>query len=272
MKGLVFRYFLYAYRIVRLDILTALQYKKDLIVSIISGCLWVFSYLVFIEVIFNQFENVINFSKSDMFLIIGISHICYSILANYLHNLQEIASDAVDGGLDKYLLKPLNPIFQIMFNSFYINMIFNVVIGVIIVWYALQTSTIHLTVLTIITCIFLTVLLTFIFSAIIISLMSASFWIGNIETSYWAFDSLTDLNKYPADLFKNGYKVLFQRIIPFGLYGAFQASVLFGKFDYYLLIPLTLSAIGWVLVASFIWKAALRRYTSASQINMLNVR
>jgi len=227
-------------------------------------------FLVFIEVVFMQYDNAFGYNKYEIFLIASVANVNYSLWSIVLHNLNDFPSNITEGGLDKYLVKPINAVYLTAINSIDISKLLSGVLWVILSGVALLNVNFIVNSQVILALIFVEILFAVTFFAFVFTLMIMAFWWGNIDNAYWAFESVLEINRYPVKAFTGLSRFIFVYFLPVVLCGAVQVDILTGRFVYTDLFLYGVIMVVWVVIARFVWKKGLKSYASSSSGGGLN--
>src|SRR5262249_31693420 len=94
--------------------------------------------------------------------------------------------------------------------------------------------------------------------------VSSAFWVVRLDNLAYLFSSIFDAARWPLDVFRGVWKILFTFVIPLGLMTTYPARALLGT-----LAPASAAlafggALAFGALARFVWTRALANYTSAS--------
>jgi ABC-2 type transport system permease protein len=97
-----------------------------------------------------------------------------------------------------------------------------------------------------------------------ILVVCASFWVVKLDNLSFLLSSIFDAARWPLDLFRGVWRILFTFVIPLGLMTTYPARALLGSLSASTAILALAGAAIFSGLARLIWKRALSRYTSAS--------
>lgn len=241
-----------------------MEYRIDFFMHLFGSCLDLLSLLLFIEIIFSRFNNINGWNKNEIILIFGIASFIQTLFnALVYRNLSMLAYNIPMGEMDRYIAKPVSTLFLISFEDINLFSLTKALIGLIVAAIAISNLTLVLSFVNIVAVILCVIFVFIIFYCILLCLFTLSFWLGKIDHAFWIYNSMSDINKLPVNVFQNVWRVVFVFLVPFTFFGAVPAGLSLGKLGYeYILIGL-ISAIFWVIVSRAFWRYGLRSYTSA---------
>lgn len=253
-----------SWQLVKLNFFAELAFPTNAVLLIFSSIINTLASLLLIEILFTQFSDIGGYSAMEVFFLYGVFRLNKPILASILHNLQDIPSNFLEGGMDHLLLKPINALILITFSGLNIYRIFSSFTGLIIIVFALANLSIDISFLSVVLAFGSVVLFFVVFYCMVLVAMSLSVWVGNTESLFWAFDIFFNLSKNPESIFQKGFRLFFVVIMPVALLSAIPVAILLNRIDYSIFVPIGISAIFWFILARFVWRKALKHYTSAT--------
>jgi ABC-2 type transport system permease protein len=251
----------------RNSLIREMNFKLNFLLWLVVESLWFVGQLVFIEVIFNQVEQIGDWTKWQMVLLVGTHQIVSQIFQAFFYtNLVNLPELVRTGKFDFVLLQPVDGQFITSFRQFGLDSIVNALLGIGIVSYSLYrlqvvpgAGQIALYVGTII-------LGVTIHYAIMFALAVMSFWIVRAQGLIYGYYSIMNLARYPDAVFKGTVKFIFSWLIPVIVVTNVPARLLMNASDtpWVLVGRLLLVSALMLFFSRILWKIALGRYSSAS--------
>jgi len=213
---------------------TQMQSKVDFTVGFFSFFLNQMLGIIFLYLIFEQIPDLNGWSFYQLVFIYGYAQIPRGIDHFFTNNLWIFTRKTVKEGLfDRYLLRPVNPLFQILIEQCCPDGIGEFLVGMVLVIYA----TAHLGIaITIGSVIWFTI--SIIFGALIyLSLKlllatNAFFFMDAYQILYLGYN-LSDFVKYPLGIYNKPIRFTLSYIIPFGFTAFIPASFFLGTSTLY---------------------------------------
>lgn len=230
------------------------------IIAMILKCVINFSMLL---LMFGITDNIAGWSFDQMLFLYGMSTVCFALWHCFFTNIITIPTYIQSGEFDRFLLKPIDPLFQIMMEGFDEDGWGELIFGAIIL-------TISITKLDYVDgYIFLIPVFCMcgclIAAGLSIFCSSLAFMtIGNIDLT----DNIMDFKefaKYPLTIFNKGIVFLFSFIIPIG-FTAYYPGMLYIRNENnnvllsFLSIPISFAFFGFSWIW---WHHALKKYNSS---------
>jgi len=213
---------------------TQMQSKVDFAVGFLSFFLNQMLGIVFLYLIFAQIPDLNGWSFYQLVFIYGYAQIPRGIDHFFTNNLWIFTRKTVKEGLfDRYLLRPVNPLFQILIEQCCPDGIGEFLVGMVLVIYA----TIHLGIVITIGSVIWFVI-SIIFGALIyLSLKlllatNAFFFMDAYQILYLGYN-LSDFVKYPLGIYNKPIRFALSYIIPIGFTAFIPASFFLGTSTLY---------------------------------------
>lgn len=260
------RRYLYLYRLFFLQHMKEyMQCKVDFLIGVSSFFLTQIFGIVFLKVIFNNIPTLNGWNFYQMVFIYGYAQIPRGIDHYFTDFLWPFAADAVvEGTVDRYLLRPINILFQIVVERCQADGLGEVIVGLIFVFYAGAKLHLTVTVGMIIGFIVASIAGALIYTAVKIFFASLAFYMkrswGMLALGY----NFSDFVKYPTEIYSKPIRIIITYIIPFAFTGFIPAQwFLTGKNAVYSLgVTVAVAAVSMFLTCGFFY-LSLNRYESA---------
>jgi ABC-2 type transport system permease protein len=261
----VLRYLRLTFALLRYSISRELMFKANALLWIVVEFSWFAIQMLLVEVIYSHVNEIAGWSKYEMILLIGTSHVVQQLFQFiFMTNCMELPENIRTGKLDFLILQPANSQFMASIRKFDPNALVNTSIGLGFVGYAswkldLDPSAGQL---------FLYSVLVFngviIHYSLMLSIVTLSFWIIRAQGLVYGYYNLFQITRIPKEAFKGGARLFFTFILPMLVIANYPTEVLArGLFGPGLLWVFGLSIL-LLLIASCWFRFGLRYYTSAS--------
>jgi ABC-2 type transport system permease protein len=93
---------------------------------------------------------------------------------------------------------------------------------------------------------------------------AAAFWIVRLDNLSYLLGAILDVARWPIDVFRGMWRVVFTYVIPVAVMTTFPAKALLGRLDASAAIGTIGGAVALVAGSRLVWRLAIRNYTSAS--------
>lgn len=244
------------------------QFLKTLMQSKVNFWLGFFAFFLtqafgvaFIYLVFNQIPNLMGWSYYEIVFIYGFSQIPRGIDHIFTHNIWNLSGDyIVNGSFDRYLLRPINPLFHICAENITSDGIGEVVVGIILVIYAGANMTLNITPLWCLLFVVAVMLGSVIYTSIKLLFASLAFWVKDTMILLHMVYNISDFGKYPTVIFSQGTRVIVSYLIPFAFTAYFPASYFLQRNG------ILTSILPQAAIAAVFWVASYALFTKGTNI------
>lgn len=244
---------------------TLLEYRTDFIIGLVAFIFTQGFGIVFLYIVFQNIPDLNGWTFYELLFIYGFANIPRGIDHLVTDNLWLLAGRIiVRGDFDRYLLKPMNPLFYLCADRFQPDAFGELIVGILLVVTALTQLTLQIGVLEIIGFILAVAAGTVIYTSIKLIFASLAFWIKRSQSILYVAYQMANFTKYPMSIYNKIINVFLTFIIPFAFTAFIPASYIMGKdsFAYGVLATCGIAAVfftgGYAL-----WNAGLKKYESA---------
>jgi len=248
------------------SIVREMGFKANFLLWVVVELLWFALQLGFIAVIYQHTDRIATWSKWEVILLVGASHLIQQLFtAIFLTNITQLSENIRTGKLDFMLLFPVNTRFLISFRQVDLGGFVNAGTSIFVMLYAGRHLGLHPTALQLIGFSALVLCSVLIHYSLMLALASTSFWTVRAQGIVWGYYNLFNLARMPDAAFHGFFRGFFTFAIPMLLVANVPTKVLARKLESPFEIGLLLLMGAICFVASeLFWRFALRRYTSAS--------
>lgn len=243
-----------------------LEYKKDAVIGIISFLITNITSFASLMFIVQSIPSLNGWTMYELGFLYGFSMIPRAIDHLLTDSLWYVGYWYVRSGLiDRFLIRPVNSLFQVIAEVFQPEAIGEAIVGVALLVMCGSKISIHWSVTNILLLIVASIFGAVIFTAIKLITCSVAFWTkrsGQLMSTAYNF---ADFSKYPIKIYHPVIKFIMTFILPFGLVisipievvlkGGYNSSVISLSI---ILVACLLSLLGYS-----IWNMGLKRYESS---------
>ncbi len=241
-----------------------LAYRADFLISILTTVIATVFGVATVWLIFARVPRLVGWSFYEILFLYGFSLVPMSLFNMLSINLYYFSETyIVEGKFDRVLLRPLNPLFQILFEQFRLESLSDTVLGVFLIVTCARrlgvalgpAEWLFLAAAAVCGCV--------IYLAIFLMLTCVSFWmedrVGVIPPVY----NMLTFGRYPLDIYNPFIKFFLSWIVPFA-FATFYPTASLLKQDVYRLYGYLLPAVtaGFSLLALAVWNRGVRNYSS----------
>ena len=244
---------------------TLMEYRADFLLGLIGFILVQGVGIVFIGLVFNSIPTLKGWSFYEILFIYGFAQIPRGIDHVFTDQLWIFSwKTIVQGEFDRYLVRPLNPLFQVIVERFQPDGFGEIIVGTMILVTSWSKLGLEITIGRMIALIFVILCASVIYTAIKLAVTSIAFWVKFAQSYLYMAYQLSTFVKYPITIYPVWIRGVLTFIIPFAFTGYFPAAYILGKGSFLLGVVLTfvVSFIS-ILIAYRIWLIGIKRYESS---------
>jgi len=250
----------------RNSLVREMTFKSNFLLWIVVEMMWFALQLSFIGVMYLHTESIAGWSKWQVVLLVGASHLIQQLFqAFFLINCTHLSELIRTGKLDFLMMLPVNTRFIVSVRQLDFGAFVNAATSIAVMIYAAHR--LHLAPTWLELAGFLALALTgvVVHYSLMFLLASISFWTVQAQGIVWAYYNLFNIARLPDAAFKGLFKVFFTFAIPMLLVSNVPVKLLTQKLGSPLEMGLLLGMSLLCFAASeLVWRLSVRRYTSAS--------
>ena len=253
----------------KLNLKAQMEYRINFVMSIFHIFILQLGNLGLIWVVLDRFQTLREWTFGEIAFLVGLRLLSHGLFTLFLPEIHwGLSNYVVQGEFDRFLLKPVNPLFLLITNSIVLSGITDFSSGIVILWIATKALELNWT--------FINLLMLFVvvFSGLLIELSaylatsSVSFWVTNLQAlNFITFQFHEQYILYPVSIYGKPIQYFLTFIIPLAFINFYPSayflnktsSLLFHSYFVYLTPIVALISFG---VAYFIWKRGLLAYQS----------
>lgn len=233
-------------------------YSKDFLFGIISKLITYFAEIFALFYIFDFVENINGWTLEQVLFMYSLNQIGFSLWACFFINTITLPYYIQDGTLDRFLLRPMSPIFQIMMDGFDDDSWGDLLMGLILLiyaWFSLKINFWYILLMPII-CISACM----IYASISLSLSTVSFFtIAPADVANFV-NEIQEFAKYPTSIYPKVIRIIFTVIFPVVFVAFVPSLVLFNKVNVVWIVLLPIISFTFYKLSKHIWYWGLTHY------------
>jgi ABC-2 type transport system permease protein len=241
-----------------------LEYKADFVIMLFTGSALQLLGLMFLGVLFSKIPPIQGWSMWEIVLILASIFFTEGVVSFAFEGMWRTVRLINMGDLDRFLLRPVSPILQILVYDLGIHGIGNMITGAVLFALALGRTQIVWTADRILFIPVLVVSAAAIRTAISFAANCSAFWLTSFYNAFpLMVHQMADFAKYPSTLFTEPIRFLITVVLPYAFIGYVPAVYLFNKEPWGVLAWLIPAIALWcVVLARFVFYRGLRKYDS----------
>ena len=241
-----------------------MAYRWDFVISTLTMAMASVFGLAFIYLMFAKLPSLAGWTFYEIVLLYGFSLIPLSIFNMLSINLYYFSDNyIVQGKFDRVLLRPVDTLFQILFEQFRLESLGDGVIGVGLVIYCSFRLHLEAGVLDWIILGFSALCGATLYISIFLILTSVSFWMEDRVGVMPPVYNMVAFGRYPLDIYNGAVRFLLSWVLPFGFATFYPAANLLRPYNYRMyawILPIITSF--FLAIGIFSWRRGVRNYSS----------
>lgn len=259
------RYALLFWIQVRASLAAAMQYRINFLIDGVMSIWWMIWTLVPLYAVFRGRQAVAGWSFPEALLVAAWFTVLRGFLEGLINpSLIETGEKIRTGTLDFVLVKPADGQFLISTSKFQPWKVFDVAAGVIMGVVAFQQLGRAPAIADLALAAFLLGAAMLVMYSLWVLVICAAFWVVRLDNLAYLLGSIFDAARWPIDVFRGAWRIVFTFIIPLAVMTTYPARALLGTLDARTSLLAMAGAAAAFFFSRAMWKTALRRYTSAS--------
>ena len=243
---------------------TRLVYKTDFLLGFTAQAVSLVMSLAFLTLVFTRVESINGWTFNEMLLLAGVGGFILNLHHIFLFNIYRLGEKfIVRGNLDRLLVRPLNPLFQIYADDVSDNNLSKFLANAALVIYASAQLSLSLTLSELLYAVGALISGVLVFAGIYLLFATTAFWTGKSKSAMWLVFQLSDFRKYPYSIYQVPVQAILVTLVPLAFASFFPVTVFLDKpgWDTWQLASLVAGPLFYLLAYTF-WRYGLSKYSS----------
>ncbi len=247
------------------DLKKMMEYKIDFLTGAVSFLLGQAVNIAFLWIIFSQIPQLKGWEYNEIIFIYGFSLLPKALDHLFCDNLWMVGYSIVaKGDFDKYLTRPINPLFTVIVERFQVDALGELIVGIALIASTIGKVSIQFSFLNVLLFLLVIPFATLIYTSIKTATSAIAFWTKRSGQITHVFYMVNDFAKYPTTIYNNFIKTIITYIIPFAFTAFYPASYFLTGENPLFNIGLTIvMSCVLMVIAVLIWNKGVSAYESA---------
>ncbi len=209
---------------------TLMEYKVDFLIGLSGFLVSQVIGILTLNIIFNKIPELNGWNYNQVLLVYAIAQIPRGLDHMLTDNLWLLSNRIiVRSEFDKYLLKPINPLFYLLAEKFQTDAFGELIIGICLLCYSVNNLGIKLRFVYLGIFIVFIICGTIIYTGIKLIFSSLAFWFKTSDGILGIVYSVSDFAKYPISIYPGFIRGIITFVIPFAFTAYFPAAYFLKK-------------------------------------------
>ncbi|NLP51020.1 ABC-2 family transporter protein [Bacillus sp. RO1] len=241
-----------------------MEYKADFFIGLFSVMVQQFTALFFLKIVFDHIEVLKGWTFYEILFIYAIAFLGRSIHHIFFDNLWTLGWQYIrSGNFDRLLLRPVNPLFQIVAERVQQDGFGQLIIGGIVLTIASVNLQIEWTIQSLLLLVVFIISSGILFVAINLFFITFSFWMVDSLPIVVSVFQLSEFARYPLTIYPKAVTLIITWLIPYGFTAYYPATYFFEKESIVMMALLTPGiAVLSFIIAYWFWNRGIRAFTS----------
>lgn len=241
-----------------------LSYRGDFIVDFIAVLVALSVHLVFLGVVYSKVDSLQGWTFDQLLFIYGFSLVPLGFFNLVANNLWDFSDGyLIEGRFDRVLLRPVHPLFQVLFESLNLASLSEVAIGMTLVVTSGLRLGLQLAPIDALLFPVLVISAACVYLGVFLLMTSFSFWFEDRLGIGAPVYNIIRFARYPVNIFHPVVRAIFSWVVPFAFAAFYPASHFLGAKEYRIFVALTpLVAVVVMTLATAVFSAGTKRYRS----------
>lgn len=243
---------------------TRLAYRADFLLDSLGVIAALVVQLAFLGVLYTKIQSLAGWSFDQLVFIHGFSLVPLGLFNLVSPNLWGFSErHLVEGRFDRVLLRPVDPLFQVLFESFNVAALNEIVLGLLLMGAAGARMALVPVPLDFVAFPLLAVSAAAVYLGIFVILTAVSFWFSDRLGIGPPVYNMIRFARYPVTIYHPAVRVLLSWVIPFGFAAFYPATHFLRVREFYVFAALT-PLMGAACLGAAVWmfRTGMKRYTS----------
>ncbi len=256
-------------KIATASIKSRMEYRASFIIFLFTLVCYYTAQVLTIGVVITRFKSIGGWSMGEMAFLYSLLILSSGIVTFVFSGILEFGELVRSGNFDRFMVRPLPPLAQVVFGGFEITGIAHIILGFITFLIANSYTNIQWDAEKIVHFVIVVFGGSFILSSVRIIIAAIAFYAVNTNSMVHLFVfSSREFLLYPINIYSTGMKILLTFIIPLAFVNFYPAHLFLNKSGATLFHPLMIYGtfpigVFMLMFAFYLWKKGMNAYESA---------
>jgi ABC-2 type transport system permease protein len=249
----------------KVNLQQALAYRADTLLNIVMNLLWLVWELVSLQIIFTNTSDLSGWGMGELIALLGVWRLANTMMSALIWpNTERFNQSIRDGSFDYVLMQPVSSQFLVTFSRIVVWRAWELILAAVLVVVGISMSDSIVSAGSIFNFLALAVSGMAVLYSLWIVLIAFTFWFIKFDNNVTILQALMDSGRYPATIYPAWLRFIVTFVIPIAIATTIPLQGLRGDLSGGQVILFLAIGAASVFISSRIWRAGVRRYSSAS--------
>jgi ABC-2 type transport system permease protein len=249
----------------KVNLQQALAYRADTLLNIVMNLLWLVWELVSLQIIFTNTSDLSGWGMGELIALLGVWRLANTMMSALIWpNTERFNQSIRDGSFDYVLMQPVSSQFLVTFSRIVVWRAWELILAAVLVVIGIGMSDSIVSAGSIFNFLALAVSGMAVLYSLWIVLIAFTFWFIKFDNNVTILQALMDSGRYPATIYPAWLRFIVTFVIPIAIATTIPLQGLRGDLSSGQVITFLAIGAASVFISSRIWRAGVRRYSSAS--------
>lgn len=254
-----------AWTYLRIGIANELQYRVNFFIQVLQSLIALAIGLIGLFLVFDYTNDLNGWSANELLAVMGVYILMGGLIRAAIQpSMNRLMEDIREGTLDYALTKPADSQLLISVREFRFWRLVDVVLGVVVLGYAVFRSALPFE---------FTALIAFASALVMGSLMVYCFWLMITTSAFWIirideivelFDGIYAAGRWPVGIYPNWLRLGLTFLVPVAFAVTIPAEALTGRLSLQTLLGAFALTLFLLVLSRIVWKYGVKNYSGAS--------
>lgn len=244
----------------------AIEYKFELITNFLSYVADAIVLILFWNLVFSNVESIGSWNFPMLVLMTGFVELSEALWQVCFYSIA-FSEDIVNGSIDKYLTRPINPLYAMIFGHIEFFALMPLLLSLGLIFYVVANY-LDVMLIKLLLALLITVIGVTIFIAIYCIIGTLAFWFGRTRKILSIYRSFMPAKQFPLDILGRLWRAFFVFVFPAMFTGAIPVLIMVA-WDWRTILATfaiaMLILIFWICILALVWKKGVQRYESSGE-------
>jgi len=241
-----------------------LEFRANFFAKVFQNLVWIGFFVLILLVIFRNTNSIAGWGRGDTLILGATVFVMNAISSALFFSVTEIPQQVRLGALDFVVTKPIDSQFWVSVRRFNFDQIGSLIAGAAMIGIGVHLAGVSPHIGQWLAYLVLLISAIAMFYAFNLAMMTTGIWLVRVDNLFILGESITQVAKYPIDIYPAGVQRFFTFFVPLALLSTVPARQLVLGADPKMVLWGLVWAVAAVWLARRFWSYAMKHYSSAS--------